>query len=100
MDNNLKNLEYNVLGYQVKFKPDDIDTDDASSKEVVDLVLKEASRIQNSAPHLQNGEVAVLVALKLASEKLNLNNEYMTNIGDLKKAAQDALQFVESSISH
>jgi cell division protein ZapA (FtsZ GTPase activity inhibitor) len=95
MDNIKDNLEFNVLGYQVKFSP--AGENNASPKEAVELVRQEASLIRAKAPSLADGQVAVLVALKLASEKLNLSKEYKDNIQDLKKAAQEALKLVESA---
>ena len=93
-----ENLEFNILGFQVKFKPDD-NLKDGSAEAAVELVRAEASRIQTSAPSLEVGQVALLVALKLAGEKLGLSEEYRANIQDLKKAAQDALKFVETNPS-
>ena len=69
MDNIKDNLEFNVLGYQVKFSPTGVNN--ASPREAVDLVREEASLIKAKAPTLADGQIAVLVALKLASEKLN-----------------------------
>ncbi len=95
MDNIKDNLEFNVLGYQVKFSP--TGDHNASPREAVELVRQEANAIKSKAPSLADGQVAVLVALKLASEKLNLAKEYKDNIQDLKKAAQEALNLVESA---
>ena len=49
----------------------------------------------NQSPGLSQSQVAVLLALKFAGEKLALEKEYRENINQLRATAADALQFIE-----
>lgn len=94
MDSNRDNLDYEVLGYKVKMKPGHSSAE-ANPDSVVELVREEANKILDRAPNLDRGQVALLVALKLANEKLVLESEYRENIDKLHATAGDALQFIE-----
>lgn len=89
-----KDLEFDVLGYRVKLRPDADGSNDSADK-VVELVRKEALKIKESAPGLDKGQVAILVALKLASEKISLEEDFKENLEQLQLSARDALQYIE-----
>jgi hypothetical protein len=89
-----KDLEFDVLGYRVKLKPDADGSNDSAEK-IVDLVRSEAFKIQEHAPGLDKGQVAILVALKLASEKISLEDDFKENLEQLQLSARDALQYIE-----
>lgn len=91
------NGEFDVLGYKVRFKADnpEANPDEISASDIVNIVEQEANKIREAAPGLDNGKVAILVALKMAKEKMILEKEYRTNIDNLQRTAMDALQFIE-----
>ena len=79
-------VEFSVLGCKVKFKPEQNDSHIA--KAVIDLVLAEIQQ----RPQLRDTDVAVLVALKMATEKLQLEDEYKGNILKLEGTLEKALE--------
>ncbi len=94
MDSKTSSVEYEILGYKVRLREQDASTS-SSPLEVVDLVRNEANKIMDKAPHLERGEVALLVALQLADEKLRLENQYHTEVNELKEKASQALDLIE-----
>lgn len=86
--------EFNVLGCKVKVRPSLNDSHNA--KAVVDLVLQEIQQLKAQRPLLRDTDVAVLVALKIATEKLELEDEYKANILKLEASLETALQAMSS----
>lgn len=84
--------EFNVLGCKVKYRPEQNDSHNA--KAVIDLVLSEIEELKAKRPMLRDTDVAVLVALKIATEKTQLEDEYKTNILKLEESLEAALQIV------
>lgn len=85
-----QDIEYNVLGCKVRVRPDQNDSHNA--KAVVDIVNAEIQQLKINRPQLRDTDVAVLVALKLATEKLQLEDEYKQNIFKLEESLETALQ--------
>ena len=82
--------EFDVLGCKVTYKPERNDSHIA--KAVIELVLREIEDLRIKRPKLRDTDVAVLVALKLATEKLHLEDEYKANILKLEESLEMALQ--------
>lgn len=82
-------LEFNVLGCKVKLKPEQNDGDIA--KAVIDRLMAEIQQLKISRPGLRDTDVAVLVALKIATEKVQLEDEYKNNIFKLEESLETAL---------
>lgn len=82
--------EFDVLGCKVKYRPERHDSHNA--KAVIDLVLLEIQELKAKRPLLRDTDVAVLVALKMATEKLELEDEYKMNILKLEESLETALQ--------
>ncbi len=88
-------MEFDVLGFKIKLKPDEGDGDAIQPKEVVDYVHREAVKIQELAPQLEKGQVAILVALNLAKDRMAMEREYSQNVAKLQNQAVDALKYIE-----
>lgn len=86
--------EFNVLGCKVKYRPEQ--NDDHNAKAVIDLVMSEVQTLRSKRPMLKDTDVAVLVALKIATEKMQLEDEYKQNILKLETSLESALEFVSS----
>lgn len=86
-------LEYNILGCPIRMKANEGDS--TSAKLAVDLVNKEIETLRGQNPSLKDIETAVLVALKLASEKIEIEGEYKENVFSLRSGITDALNFIE-----
>ncbi len=84
--------EFNVLGCKVKYRPEQNDSHNA--KAVIDLVLSEIQELKSKRPMLRDTDVAVLVALKMATDKMQVEDEYKTNILKLEASLETALQAV------
>jgi hypothetical protein len=95
MDNVRENQEvFEVLGYRLKLKKDE-QLNGVSPSDIVGFVQSEAQKIFNESPQLHPQQVAVLLSLKFAGEKLALEKEYRENIDQLRTTAADALQYIE-----
>ncbi|MCR9204244.1 MAG: hypothetical protein NXH75_06690 [Halobacteriovoraceae bacterium] len=86
--------EYEILGYKVKLQKSD-EINQVTPDDVVDLVRSEAAKIMDKAPTLNSGEVAILVALKMAQENLSKAETYNDEIDALKSKANEALSLIE-----
>jgi cell division protein ZapA len=82
--------EFNVLGCKVKYRP--LQNDSQNATVVIELVLREIEELKSKRPMLRDTDVAVLVALKLATEKIELEDEYKSNILKLEESLEMALQ--------
>lgn len=82
--------EFDVLGCKVTYKPERDDSHNARA--VIELVLREIEDLRLKRPKLRDTDVAVLVALKIATDKLQLEDEYKRNILKLEESLQAALQ--------
>ena len=85
---------FEVLGYRLKLKKDE-KLEGISPSDIVGFVQSEAAKIFRQSPQLAPHQVAVLLALKFAGEKLALEKEYRENIDQLRSTAVDALQYIE-----
>jgi hypothetical protein len=86
--------EFDVLGCKVTYRPERNDSHNA--KVVIDLILREIEDLRLMRPRLRDTDVAVLVALKIATEKLQLEDEYKNTILKLEESLQTALQTLNS----
>lgn len=87
-------VEFNVLGCRVKVQPDQEDSHIARA--VVDLVNSEVIKLKSARPTLKDTDVAILVALKIATESKHLELEYKKNILMLEESLQKALELIEA----
>lgn len=94
METKTSNTEYEILGYKVKLQKSD-EINQVRPDEVVDLVRSEAAKIMDKAPGLDRGEIAILVALKIAKENLTEAKTYRNEIDALKEKASEALSLIE-----
>jgi cell division protein ZapA (FtsZ GTPase activity inhibitor) len=93
-DRILDEATFEVLGQKLKLKRDE-KLDGIGPSDIVGFVQSEALKIINQSPQLSQSQVAVLLALKFAGEKLALEKEYRENIRLLRTTAADALQYIE-----
>jgi cell division protein ZapA len=86
---------FEVLGCSLKLKEDE-KLEGVTPNDIVSYVQNEAARLLQQTPGLNQGQVAVLIAMKLAGEKLALEHEYRDNIRLLHRTAKDAFQYIEN----
>ena len=82
--------DVDILGCQVKLRPNDSDRDVAQA--VIKLVSKEVVDLQKARPNLRETDVAVLVALKMATDKVKLENEFKETVLKLERSLEHAVR--------
>jgi cell division protein ZapA len=87
-------IVYEVLGHTFRLKKDESQKG-VSPSDVVGYVQTEISAILKKTPLLSESQIAVLVALKIAGDKLALEKEYRENVTLFKSEATEALRFIE-----
>jgi cell division protein ZapA (FtsZ GTPase activity inhibitor) len=87
-------LDFEVLGQKLKLKKKEM-LEGIEPSDIVGYVQSEALKIINKSPALNKSQVAILLSLKFAGEKLALEKEYRENIQYLRTSATGALQFIE-----
>lgn len=93
MDSNYNAKEYDILGYKVKLQGNANEV--ISPEEVVRYVRSQASTFRDRMPNLSAGEAILLVALKLAQDKMELENEYRKEIDQFRANADDVLKYID-----
>jgi len=88
-----QSLEYNILGCVVRIKADE--NNNKNAERAIDLLNNEIVNLKKQNPNLKDIDVAVLSALKLASNSIDIEAEYKENVFALKSGIEDALNFVE-----
>lgn len=94
MNNNREELEFDILGYKVKFRPEE-DEGNAPVEKVAEYICNQADEIMSKSPNIDKGQILLLIALKAVKEKMDLEIEYKDNLSQLQMTASDALQFIE-----
>ncbi len=85
-------VEFNVLGCKVKVQPNQ--NDGQKAKAVIDFISSEIEQLRSKRPMLRDTDLAVLVALKVATEKIELEDEYKKNIFKLEESLEFALSAI------
>jgi len=89
-------LEFTVLGQNVRFRSEGINSTNAG--QAVEYVKKVSQELQNKLSISDLNQLAVLTALKIAQEKLNMEGDYKKDIYDLQSSAKDALDMIEEVV--
>lgn len=85
-----QDIEFNVLGCKVRYNPEQ--DEGQVAKQVIELVQTEIDSLRLNRPGLKDTDVAVLVALKIATEMKQLEEEYKKNVFKLEESLETALQ--------
>ena len=88
--------EHDVLGFRIKVHPGEELKAKVSSQRVIDFVENRVEQIKEKFPQLDNAQVAVLVAMNFARERLEIEEEYRENIESIELSATQALEMIES----
>jgi len=86
--------EFSILGQKVRMGNSN-DNSDIAPSEVVDYVSRESDKLRAQFSNLSDHQLAVLIALQIASDKLSLEKSYREKFGQLRTATSDALQCIE-----
>lgn len=88
-------VEFNVLGCKVKYRPEQ--NDDHIALAVLEMVNEEVKLLKEKRPSLRDTDIAVLVALKIATDKMRIEDEYKNTVLKLEESLEQALQSVEAN---
>lgn len=94
---------FDVLGYKVKIGPAGVDAganDVPEPQDVVDKVQSLANEIKELSTHLSSGEIATLVALKLAGENIRLEQKIQKEVSKIRDQAKEATDVLDQVLSH
>ncbi len=86
--------EYIVLGTKVRLNTGE-NANENSAEKIVSRVQAEAEKLKKSSPNLDEGKIFLLVALKMAEEKIELEKEFALNVKQLETSAADALNLID-----
>jgi cell division protein ZapA (FtsZ GTPase activity inhibitor) len=81
--------DFEILGCRVKMRPEDSERDTARS--VIRFVETEIAALKSARPQLSSTDVAVLVALKIATDKVKMESEFQSAILKLEGTLNKAL---------
>ena len=87
---------FNILGHEVKLSTDRLDIK-ASPEEIVDYVRKVAGSIKERSAGLDNGQIFLLAALKIAEQRIELAHEYKENVNILQSSLVETLDFIDQA---
>jgi len=81
------------LGSQVRLSAQQ--SEDAKAKLAIDLVQSEVEKLRHQNSRLKDTDIAVLVALKMATEKIEVEQDFKESVSSLKSGINEALEFIE-----
>ena len=90
---NNKGLEFNILGSQVRLSAQE--SEDEKAKLAIDQVQSEVEKLKSQNSRLKDTDIAVLVALKMATQKIEVENDFKDSVSSLKSGINEALEFIE-----
>lgn len=94
-DKGLEN-DFEILGCRIKSRPEDSDKEIVRT--VVELVQKEVAELLQGRPQMRATDAAVLVALKMATEKIKLESEFKSTVLRLESSMEHAMSQLQSSV--
>lgn len=86
--------EVEILGCRVKTRPEDSDREIAQT--VIAQVQNEVAELLKARPSMRQTDVAVLVALKMATEKVKLEQEFKTAVLRLEGSVEQAMSQLQN----
>ena len=91
-----KTKVFDILGHEVKLSVDQGEGH-TPPEEIVDYVRKVAGKIKNRSLGLDNGQVFLLAALKIAEQRLELSHEYKENVNLLQSSLVEARELIDQA---
>lgn len=93
-----KELEYDVLGCRIKIRDEELEglgQKNILPSAVVEFVLNEIAQMKSQNAQLDEKQLAVLLALQFAKEKLILESSLDFERKEIYKSANAALRLIE-----
>jgi cell division protein ZapA (FtsZ GTPase activity inhibitor) len=86
--------EQNILGCTIRFNSNDESGEKA--QKAFELLENQINTLRAEKPALRDLDIAVLAALNLSLDKIEMESEYKDSVLSLKKELQDVIEFVGS----
>jgi cell division protein ZapA (FtsZ GTPase activity inhibitor) len=67
-----------------------------TSARVIEFVQNEVEKLQEQYPQLDNSQLAVLLAMNFARERLEIEEDFRMNIEEIERSTKEALENIES----
>ena len=87
--------EFNVLGQKIRLA--ESSGSGVLAVDVLALVERGVDKIRILSSRLDDTQIAVLVALKLAEDKLALEREYCNSVDEFQMKAKEVLEIIEDT---
>jgi cell division protein ZapA (FtsZ GTPase activity inhibitor) len=89
----MQTTEFEIAGHKLRFNPDGEESIEAA--EVVGLVQSELNRINPNPDEPITSKKILLVALKIAADKVKLEKDYQSNLKSLQESIDEAMSFID-----
>jgi cell division protein ZapA (FtsZ GTPase activity inhibitor) len=90
------NREHDILGMRLNVQNEAEQESVVTSSRVIEFVQEQVDKLKEQYPHLDNAQLAVLLAMNIARERLELEAEFKANIEDIERSTKSALENIES----
>lgn len=87
-------MEFDILGCSIRINADE--ENNKIALEALDLLRGEIASVKKSNSALSDLDVAVLSALRIASKKITLSNEYKEDIFSLRSEVEEAISLLKT----
>ena len=97
-----KDLQFDVLGCRIKIRAEEVNAEGdrlLSPEHIVGLVLSEIDQMKAENSKLDDKQIAVLLALKFAKEKMVLESSLNIDQAEIYKNTSMALKLIEEVCS-
>ena len=90
------NREHEILGMKISVQSKEEQKSTVTSADVIDFVQIEVDKLREQYPHLDNSQLAVLLAMNFARERLEIEEEFRLNIEEIEQSTREALKNIDS----
>ncbi len=87
-------LDFEILGQKLKFRSSSSEGN-VDGLSVMTYIENEVERLRKQYPRLDNTKLAVLLAVRMAEEKLKTDLEYKNSVEKFGVLASDALSYID-----
>ena len=90
------NREHEILGMKLNVQNEEERRSTVTSARVIDFVQKEVDKLKEQYPQLDNAQLAVLLSMNMARQRLEIEADFKANIEDIERSTQLALKNIET----
>ena len=90
------NREHDILGMKINVRPEAELESKVTSARVIEFVQTEVDKLKEQYPQLDNSQLAVLLAMNFARERLEIEEDFRSNIEEIERSTREALENIDS----